>query len=195
VTPISFGVENFTKNHEANKKLFDFAKSIDLKYLTANPSRDSFDSLDKLCEEYKIAIAIHPHGPTNLAKKEKALWTTAEQIMAAVKDHNELIGTCLDTGHLIRMALIGEPLDVVQQIKIMGKRNYGFHLKDNDNKADHNVVFGDPKGVLNVPEVLKALKEVKFGGFMSIEYEYHDDEPTQDVAACVKYLRESIAKV
>ena len=46
----------------------------------------------------------------------------------------------------------------------MGDRNFGMHLKDHDNKRKTDVVFGDPTGVLDVPAVLKALKEVKFKG-------------------------------
>ena len=34
---------------------------------SADPDPDSFDSLDKLCDEYKIAIGIHPHGPSAAA--------------------------------------------------------------------------------------------------------------------------------
>ena len=49
--------------------------------------------------------------------------------MKAVKDHNKMIGACLDTGHLIRMAQLGETLDPVAQAKIMGDRNFGFHSK------------------------------------------------------------------
>ena len=64
MTPVGFGVSAFTKNHDANKKLFEFGKAIGVKYLSADPTPDSFDSLDKLCDEYKIAIAIHPHGPS-----------------------------------------------------------------------------------------------------------------------------------
>ena len=63
--------------------------------------------------------------------------------MKAVKDHNELIGTCLDTGHLIRMAQLGEKLDPAEQVKVMGDRNFGMHLKDHDNKRKTDVVFGD----------------------------------------------------
>ena len=63
MTPVGFGVSPFTKDHDANKKFFEFGKAIGLKYLSADPTPDAFDSLDKLCDEYKIAIAIHPHGP------------------------------------------------------------------------------------------------------------------------------------
>src|SRR6266849_505091 len=53
ITPIAYGVERFTKNHDANKKLFDFGKALGIKTFSADPDPNSFDSLDKLCEEYK----------------------------------------------------------------------------------------------------------------------------------------------
>lgn len=191
VTPIAFGVESFTKDTAANKKLFDFAAGLGVKYLSADPTPDSFDSLDKLVDEYKIGIAIHPHGPSG---KGRHRWYSAEVILAAVKDHHPLIGTCLDTGHLIRMAQLGQPLDPAQQIRVMGPRNFGLHLKDHDNKRKEDVPYGDPAGVLDVPGVLKALKEVKFDGYISIEYEAHPDDPSPDMRKCVAYLKAAVAK-
>ena len=118
---------------------------------SADPDPDSFDSLDKLCDEYKIAIGIHPHGPQS---DKLHRWYSAEVILPAVKDHNALIGTCLDTGHLIRAAQLGKKLDPVEEVRKMGPRNFGVHLKDNDNEKDVDVVFG--KGVLDVPAVLQG---------------------------------------
>jgi sugar phosphate isomerase/epimerase len=196
VTPVAFGVEGFTKDHDANKKKFEFAKALGVKSLSADPSRDSFESLDKLCEEYKIAIAIHPHGPTGRkGKDDRHQWWSAEVIMEAVKDHHPLIGTCLDTGHLIRMGQLGEMLDPAQQVKVMGKRNFGMHLKDHDNKRKTDVLYGQDGGVLDVVAVMKALREVKFGGYIAIEYEAKENEPTEDVKALVKILQESAKKL
>jgi inosose dehydratase len=192
VTPIAFGVESFSKNHDANKKIFQFGAELGVKYLSADPTPDSFDSLDKLVEEFKIGIAIHPHGPSG---KGKHRWYSAEVILEAVKSHHPLIGTCLDTGHLIRMAQLNEPLDPVKQIKTMGARNYGLHLKDHDNKRKTDVVYGDPTGVLDVSAVLKALKEVKFGGYISIEYEANAANPSPDVTKCVEYLKTAAQKL
>jgi len=189
VAPVGFGVTGFSKDHEKNKKVFEFGKAVGVKYLSASPSMDSFDSLDKLCEEYKIAIAIHPHGPSGKGRDQ---WWSAEIILKAVKDHNKLIGACLDTGHLIRMAQLGEKLDPAEQVKIMGDRNFGMHLKDHDNKRKEDVVFGDPKGALDVAAVFKALKEVKFQGAVCIEYEANPSDPSPDMKKCVSYVRETV---
>jgi len=190
ITPIAFGVQGFSKDHEANKKVFGFAKELGIKYLSADPAPDSFDSLDKLVEEYKIAIAIHPHGPAGGGKLHR--WYSAEVIMAAVKNHHPLIGSCLDTGHLIRAAQLGQKLDPADQVRVMGARNFGMHLKDHDNDKKTDVVYG--KGALDVPAVLKALKEVKFKGYISIEYEAHPDNPSPDMKACLEVLKDAVKK-
>jgi sugar phosphate isomerase/epimerase len=190
IKPIAFGVHGFTKDHDANKRAFEFARTLSLKTLSADPTPDSFDSLDKLVEEYKIAIAIHPHGPQG---KRLHRWYSAEAIMAAVKDHHPLIGSCLDTGHLIRAEQLGKKLDPAEEIRVMGARNFGIHLKDHDNRLKHDVVFG--KGVLDVPAVLKALKDVKFGGHISLEYEHHEEEPSPDMSACLDVLKDAVKKL
>lgn len=193
VTPVAYGVEHFSKNHDANKKTFEFAKQLGVKSLSASPDPDSFDSLDKLVDEYKIAIAIHPHGPIGKGKLDR--WYCADVILKAVKDHHPLIGTCLDTGHLIRSAQLGKNLDPAEEVRKMGARNFGMHLKDHDNKRHTDVPFGKDGGVLDVPAVLKALRDVKFKGSISIEYEAHPEDPTADVKECVAIFKESVKKL
>ena len=81
------------------------ARRLGIRMFSADPDPDSFDSLDKLCDEYKIAIGIHPHGPQG---KTLHRWYCADAILKAVKNHNTIIGSCLDTGHLIRAAQLGK---------------------------------------------------------------------------------------
>ena len=77
----------------------------------------------------------------------------------------------------------------------MGDRNFAIHLKDHDNKKKTDVPFGDPAGILDVSAVLKALKEVRFTGYINIEYEANPKDPSPDVKKCVSYLKEKAAKL
>lgn len=192
VTPFASGVFPFGKDTEKNRVYFEFARKLGLKVLSADPAVDAFDSLDKLCEEYQVAIAIHPHGPIG---NKLHHWYSAEIIMAAVKDHHPLIGSCLDTGHLIRSAQspFGKKLDPAEQIRVMGSRNFGLHLKDHDNATREDVIYG--QGVLDVGSVLKALREVKFTGMISVEYEAKPEEPTADVEACLAVVKKFAASI
>lgn len=189
VTPIAFGVERFTKDHNANRAKFEFGRRLGIRYFSADPDPESFDSLDKLVAEFNIGIGIHPHGPQG---KNLHRWYSAEVILAAIKGRHRLIGTCLDTGHLIRSAQnpFNRKLDPAQQIRHMGARNFGLHLKDHDNAKRTDVVFG--KGVLNVNQVVAALREVKFQGYISIEYEANENNPSPDIRACLDVFREAV---
>jgi inosose dehydratase len=191
VTPIGYGVRGFTKKTDANRKEFELAKALGVKYISADPDTDSFDSLDKLCDEYKIAIAIHPHGPDKKGKLHK--WYSCEIILDAIKDHNPLIGTCIDTGHILRCVTVGKPLDPAQQIRLMGKRNFGLHLKDFDPKTKEEVIVG--KGMMNVTDVISALKDVGFQGYANLEYELNPQNPTPDMAESLKVLAAAVKTV
>jgi sugar phosphate isomerase/epimerase len=180
------GVHGFTKNHEANKALFDFAKKAGVKVITANPEKDAFDSLDRLVAEYDIRIAIHNHGPN-------ALFDKLSSVTEAVKGRDQRIGACVDCGHFLRS---GE--DPVKCVLELGSRVYGVHIKDeketNTPKSD-NVVIG--KGHLDVVGLFKALKQIKFpaDGALSLEYEANPDNPVDDMKACLEVAKEAIAKV
>ena len=178
------GVHNFTKDHEANKKLFTFAKAAGIRNITANPQPDSFDSLDKLCEEFDIRIAIHNHGPG-------ALYDGLETVTERVKDRHKLIGACVDTGHVLR-----SDEDPVKWVRELGPRVFALHVKDVAEKKDrtHDVIIG--KGHLDVVGLFEAVRAVKFpaDGTISMEYEANPDNPVDDVRACLEVAREAIAK-
>ncbi len=192
ITPIAFGVETFTRDAAANRRIFEFARNLGVSYLTADPNPDSFDSLDDLVAEFDIKIAIHPHGPVGGNALHR--WYAADVINRAVGTHDRRIGTCLDTGHLIRAARAPHNLDLnpSAQIRAMGARNFGLHMKDNNNQRDVNVVFGRDGGVLNVTDILRTLREFRFGGYIAIEFEATPNDPSPAVRGCVDVFRESV---
>ena len=96
ITPLSWGVQSFTKKVEDTKKAFEFAKAMGFSVYSASPSADSFESLASLTKEYGIKIAIHNHGPDD--KKYGRL----EQVQKAVEKWPVEIGACVDTGHVLR---------------------------------------------------------------------------------------------
>ena len=184
IKPMAHGVNGFGNDHDANRRVFEFAKKAGIRNLSADPSPDAFDSLDKLVAEYDIRIAIHNHGPG-------ARYNKVDDVLKAIQGRHKHIGACADLGHYIRS---GE--DPVKAIRMLEGRLYGIHLKDFDQpKSDaKGVILG--KGQLDVVEVFKALKKVNFpaDGALSIEYEEHADHPMADVRECVAIAREGEKK-
>jgi inosose dehydratase len=178
VTVIGYGVIHFTKDHDANKRIFEFAKAMGLGYLSADPDPESFDSLDKLTEEYGVGIGIHNHGPGHR-------YALIDTIAAAIKDHGPKVGCCVDTGHFLRSRE-----DPVRAVEVFGKRVFGVHLKDVKD-AQHFTVLG--KGDLRTADLFKALARIKYDDCLALEYEEHPENPVDDLKACLDAAREAAA--
>jgi|SRR6267142_1854421 len=180
------GVNAFSKDHDKNKKIFDFAKKIGIRTITANPQpdADTFASLDKLVAEYNMRLAIHNHGPG-------ALYDKVESVVKVIKDHDKRIGACVDCGHYLSSG--EDPVKCVLELK---DRVYGVHLKDHAEVGTKspNVVIG--KGHLDVVGLFKALRQIKFpaDGALSLEYEANPMNPIDDMKACLAIAKEAIAK-
>jgi len=112
------GVNGFSADQDANRRLFEFARAAGIRNITANPTPDSFDHLDELVEEFDIRICIHNHGPD-------ALYDGLESVAKAVDGRHRLIGACIDTGHVLR-----SKEDPVAWVKELGPRVFAMHLKD-----------------------------------------------------------------
>ncbi|WDI43956.1 sugar phosphate isomerase/epimerase family protein [Bremerella sp. P1] len=178
---LGHGVHGFSKDHAKNEALFKFAKAAGIKNLSADPSPDAFESLNKLVDKYDVRIAIHNHGPSHR-------YNTALDVLNAVKDHDPRIGACADLGHYIRS---GE--DPVEVIRLLKGRLFGIHLKDfaEQKERTKGVILGE--GHLDVVGVFRALKQVDFpaDGCLSLEYEENPKDPTEDIRQCLAIASEA----
>ncbi len=179
------GVEGFWADHERNERFFRFAKAAGIRNITADPSPDAFESLDRLVKQYDIRIAIHNHGPGQRYDK-------IDDALRAVSKWDPRIGFCADLGHYIRS---GE--DPVKAVHELGGRLYGVHLKDfaEAKKQTRGVILGE--GHLDVEGVFKALKAVKFpaDGALSLEYEENPKDPMANIRRCLAVASEAAKKV
>lgn len=178
------GVNRFGKDAAANRKIFEFAKTIGIKNITADPDPESFPQLDELVNEFDIRIAIHNHGPRHR-------YNQVVDVLKAIEDHDERIGACADLGHYIRS---GE--NPVEVIRLLKGRLYGIHLKDFAEMKDktEGVILG--RGHLDVEGVIDALIAVEFpeDGALSLEYEENPNDPIADIRACQKIAAAAIEK-
>lgn len=178
------GVNGFTADHEANRKVFEFARRAGIRNISADPTEDAFDSLDELVARFDIRIAIHNHGPGERYDK-------IADVLEAVEGRHKLIGACADLGHYIRSAE-----DPVKAIHLLGGRLFGIHLKDfAEQKADsRGVILG--QGHLDLVATFQALRKVDFpaDGCLSLEYEEKPDNPLDDIRQCLEVASEAAQK-
>ena len=165
-----FGVVHFTKDLDAGRAMFEFGKAMGIAYFSADPDLDSFDTLDKLVEEYDIPVGIHNHGPGHK-------YAEIDVIAKAIKDHSPKIGCCIDTGHFLRSRE-----DPVRAVEVFDDRIYGVHLKDVKD-ANTFTILGE--GDLRTTALLKELARRKYNYALALEYEESEAAPMADIRACL----------
>jgi sugar phosphate isomerase/epimerase len=178
------GVNGFSKDAEANRKVFEFAKKAGIKNISAAPTPDSMDSLNDLVKEYDIRIAIHNHGPSDRFNK-------VVDVLRAIEGRDPRIGACADLGHFIRSG--EKPVDV---IRALAGRLYGVHLKDfaEMKESTRGVILG--QGHLDCAAVFDAMIQAKFpaDGALSLEYEENPKDPIEDIRQCVATAKTAMTK-
>ena len=169
---------------DAARGTFEFAKDMGIETLVAEPPFAAYDMLERLCDEYKINLAVHNHpAPSKYWNPE----TTAK----VCAGRGPRIGSCADTGHWTRSGF--KPVEALAMLK---GRVINLHLKDVSQfgvKESECVPWGTGKG--NIEGILEELHGQGFKGAFGIEYEPYKPENFQLITRCVEYFESVAAKL
>jgi sugar phosphate isomerase/epimerase len=176
---VNYGVVALPNNEQECRKVFDFAKDMGIETIVSEPPEDAFELVEKLCNEYKINVAIHNHP------KPSHYWDP-NTVLGVCKGRGKRIGACADTGHWLRSGL--NPLESLKKLE---GRIISLHFKDLD--GGHDVVWGT--GKCNVKAMLAELAHQNFKGVFSIEYEYNWENSMPEIAQCIPYFQKTAAEL
>jgi sugar phosphate isomerase/epimerase len=182
---LGIGMPNYYAPIEADKsayrKVFDFAKEMGVETLVAEPPLEAFETLDGLCQEYKINLAVHNHPEGSGSK-----YWNPETLIKACEGRSARIGACPDTGHWVRSGL-----DTLESLKKYQKRIITVHLKDaaeSGKRDSRDVPLGTGKA--NFSALLQQFYDWKWRGVMTVEYEYLSPQLVPEVTQCVKFVED-----
>ena len=175
---VAYGVDGVPTDEAGARKAFEWAKKMGIEVLVTETTPNEIH--DKLCNEFKIKMALHNHPKT---------WPP-DKVLEACKDKSKLIGSCSDTGHWMRADLV--PVD---QLKKLEGRVLHLHFKDlNEFGNGHDMPWGTGRG--NPKAMLEELKRQGFKGYASIEYEYGNlDHLNMNLPKCVEFFDKTLTEL
>lgn len=162
------------------RRVFDFCKDIGSRLVVSEPPAEAFDTIEALCEEYGMPLAIHNH------QKGASKYWSPEQVLVACRHRSKNIGACCDSGQWARSGL--DPAECLRQLH---GRILSFHLKDIAKKGDpgsRNTVFGEGEG--DCAGTLKELKRLGYRGLVTIDFEHDTPALQEDMARNVAFIEE-----
>ena len=183
VGPIYMGTE------EEINTAFAYAKRVGVKTLIGVPfnlvdkkrvaSPQLLKIINAKVQEYDIKYAIHNHGPDM-----PELFPNAESAIELIKDLDKRVGLCLDIGHQFR-----DGKDPVKAILSFADRIHDVHIKNvtAPNKGGKGIEM--PRGLIDMPAVVRALRQIKYSGACSLEYEKDANDPLLGIAESIGYFR------
>jgi sugar phosphate isomerase/epimerase len=181
---VCYGVCGLPNDEEACRRTFDFAKDMGIETIVSEPPFEAFDVIEKLCDEYRINVALHNHP-------EPSRYWNPDTVLQQCKGRSKRIGACADTGHWMRSGI--DPLDAVKKLE---GRIISFHFKDLNKygrQGAHDVPWGTGKA--NVRAILKEVRRQGLEAVFSIEYEHNWLESLPEIAQCVEYFDEVAAEL
>ena len=177
---VSYGVVS-PKTDSEWIQLFQFAKAMHIQNIVSEPKEEQIPLISKLCDEYKINVAIHNHP------KPSHYWNP-DIVLAAIKGSGTRIGACADVGHWVRSGL-----DPIECLKKLEGHVIEFHMKDLNEKgvrSAHDLPWGI--GISNIAAIMQEMKRQNFKGVISIEYEYDWDNNVPEVKASAAYFNKIV---
>jgi sugar phosphate isomerase/epimerase len=179
VNVVAYGVTGIDKDEASARKLFTWAKSLQIGILNTE-SVDALDTIEKMVKEFDIKVGFHDHPKTD--NPNYRMWDP-NYIYELVKNRDKRIGSCADTGHWVRSGI--KPVDA---LRMLHGRVVSSHLKDLNvfSPDGHDVPFGT--GVSDVKGILDELHREGYRGTLSIEYEYDWTTSLPEVAQCIGFV-------
>ena len=174
---VNMGVVQLVPDEAKSRKVFEFAKKFGIDTLVAEPEPAALDTVEKLCKEYNIKVAIHDHP------KGHSIYWNPDSVLAAIKGRTPLMGACADVGHWMRSGL-----DPLECLKKLDGHIICLHFKDLNTMGPnaHDVPWGT--GVGQTKALMEELKRQNFHGAFCVEYEYHWETSQPEIAQCVKFF-------
>jgi len=165
-------VSNPLKDPDGCEELFQVARLLKAPVIAGHMGKGGNAELSALCAGYGVYLAY-----------ENGEERSAAEILTAIEGGDEWIGVNLDTGNLAAQG--GDP---VRAIRELGARIRHVHFKDVPAVGAHEcVALGS--GIVDVRGVIRELKRASYDGWLSIEIETSDHDPTAEIMASAATLR------
>ena len=163
----------YMRNEAEVNQAFDYAKAAGMRVIIGVPLPELLPLVDKKVKEYDIKVAIHNHGPGDRT------YPVPATVYENIKAFDKRIGLCNDVGHTFKAGV-----DPVASIEQLADRLLDIHMKD-ETSADAEAEHGrGPGGIMNIPQIVRALVRINYTGMVSFEYEKagFEDDPLPGLA-------------
>ena len=183
ITAVGYGVIKIGTDAAADRKVFEFCKTMGIGIVITEPDVTGLDGIEALVKEFDIKMAIHNH-PKRPLDRSYLFWDP-NYVLELVKDRDPRMGACADVGHWVRSGL--NPVDC---IRILKGRIFDSHMKDLSefgNPKAHDLPFGTGKS--DIPAILAEYHAQGYPGPLHVEYEHNWETSLPEIKQSLEFVK------
>ena len=163
---------------------FNYAKAAGMGLIVAMPTAEMLPLLDEKVRAHDIRVAIHNHGPGDKN------FPTPESAYRKIEKLDPRVGLCMDIGHTVRIGA-----DPVRDAKRFADRLLDVHFKDVSAATAKGQTLELGRGIIPIPEFVRALIEIGYSGKLGFEFEKDSKDPLPGLAESVGYAKGVLAVI
>ena len=154
-----------------------FARLLGSTNISGDATGDMLRKIDERLSREGLTFGIHNHY-----FKQKFAYESPDDVLKGLAGRSKTMGATLDVGHIASCGY-----DTVEAVRKLAPFLKMVHLKDVAAAGgEDNVLIG--QGIAKIPDVMKELHRVSYGGLVAIEYEKEGDVD-RDVTREVDFAR------
>ena len=183
LTIVSGGVITLQQDNDDDiRTYFEYARASGMPLMVIAPTRTTLPRIERFVREYDIKVAIHNHGP------QDQYFPGPRDALPIIRDMDPRVGVCVDLGHTTRTGV-----DIVEAIAEAGDRVLDVHVKDLADllEASSQCIVGE--GAMPMPAIFKQLVEMRYDGYVNLEYEIDASDPLPGMQRSFAYMRGVLA--
>jgi sugar phosphate isomerase/epimerase len=173
-----------TDTDDGVRKYFDYARAAGMPLIVGTSKPSMLPRIEKFVKEYDIKLAIHNHGPGD------ENFPSPYDALKAVQGMDPRMGLCIDMGHTVRTGV-----DIVRAVADAGPRLLDMHAKDLRNLSDVDSQCAVGEGKIPIAWIFRELANMRYPGFVNLEYEIEPDNPLPGMRQSFTYMRGLLAEL
>jgi sugar phosphate isomerase/epimerase len=157
---------------------FEYASAAGMPLMVIAPTPTTLPRIERFVHEYDIKVAIHNHGP------EDQYFPGPRDALPIIRDMDPRVGLCVDLGHTTRTGV-----DIVEALTEAGDRVLDIHAKDLKDLLvrESQCIVGE--GAMPMPAIFSQLAEMRYAGYVNLEYEIDAQSPLPGMQQSFAYMR------
>jgi type 1 glutamine amidotransferase/sugar phosphate isomerase/epimerase len=183
---LTYYYHNIPGDEAGCRRVFEFGRKMGIETFLSEPKPADLKMIDKFCNEYRINVSLHNHGP----KASPNYWSP-QKILENCRGLSPRIGACADLGYWMRAGI-----DPVEGVRLLKERLLNVQMHDLDQRTAEgiDVPWGTGTGgtARFLAEVCRlGLRPTAFG----VEYSRDWNTSMPQVAECIAFFRDTCVKL